>query len=72
MSHYAINGWQVSDPPYGSAIIFFVASQLLLFVFQLIFEAVTKYDDQKEVHLGNAAAGLNNTMYDDVTLCMMM
>ena len=56
----AINGWQVSDPPYGSAIIFFIASQLLFFVFQLIFEAMTKYDDEKEVQLGNAACGLNN------------
>jgi len=56
----AINGWEVSDPPYGSAIIFFLTSQLLFFLFQLIFEAVTSYDDEKEVQMGNASAGLNN------------
>ena len=54
------SGWDNSDPPYGSAIIFFFSSQMLFFVFQLLFEAVTKYDDAKEVELGNSAAGLNN------------
>jgi len=58
----AINGWNISDPPYASTIIFFVASQILLFLFQLIFEAVTKYDDEKEVQIGNAAVGLNNCL----------
>jgi phosphotransferase system glucose/maltose/N-acetylglucosamine-specific IIC component len=44
----AINGWDISDPPYATTIIFFVTSQIFLFLFQLIFEAVTKYDDEKE------------------------
>ena len=55
-----INGWDYSEPPYASAAIFFFGTQLLFVLFQLIFEAVTPYDDEKEVELGNAAAGLNN------------
>lgn len=55
-----INGWDYSDPPYGSAVIFFFATQLLFYLFQLVFESVTAYDDEKEVQLGNASAGLNN------------
>jgi uncharacterized membrane protein YjfL (UPF0719 family) len=57
-----INGWDTSEPPYGSAIIFFFATQILFFIFQLTFESITKYDDEKEVELGNAAAGLNNAL----------
>ena len=57
-----INGWDYSDPPYASACIFFLMAQLLFFLFQLVFEAVTAYDDEKEVRLGNAAAGVNNGM----------
>eukprot|EP00277_Geminigera_cryophila_P040081 CAMPEP_0173112566 /NCGR_PEP_ID=MMETSP1102-20130122/46147_1 /TAXON_ID=49646 /ORGANISM="Geminigera sp., Strain Caron Lab Isolate" /LENGTH=701 /DNA_ID=CAMNT_0014013767 /DNA_START=108 /DNA_END=2213 /DNA_ORIENTATION=- len=44
----------------GSSFIVGAVTQLLFFVFQLIFEAITVYDDEKEVELGNAAAGLNN------------
>ena len=58
----AINGWDISDPPYATTIIFFVTSQIFLVLFQLIFEAVTKYDDEKEIQIGNAAAGLNNSL----------
>ena len=52
-----ITGWGNSDPPYASAIILFFATQLLFFLFQLIFEAVTVYNDEAECQLGNAAAG---------------
>jgi len=55
-----INGWNYSEPAYASAIILFLASQALLFVFQLSFEAVTVYNDEAECQLGNAAAGLFN------------
>jgi uncharacterized membrane protein YjfL (UPF0719 family) len=55
-----INGWDYSDPPYASTVIFFFATQGLMVVFQLAYEAVTVFDDEQEVQLGNGAAGLFN------------
>ena len=50
----AINGWDYSDPPYASAVIMFLASQLFLFLFLLVFEAVTAYNDEQEVNTSDA------------------
>ena len=53
-----VKGWDYSDPPFGSAIILFLVTQVLIVLFQLVFESATAYNDEQEVAIGNSAAGI--------------